>query len=164
MSIADDLQKLQQMHQSGTISDAEFAAAKAKLLSESPDEQPVLLESSRISPEAQETQTRQWAFALHLSVLAGYVVPLAGLLVPIIIWQLMKADLPGLDAHGKNVVNWIISAIIYAAASAILCLVGIGVLLLVALGIVGLVFPIIAAIKANDGEVWPYPMAISFFK
>ena len=32
MSIADELQKLQQLHESGAISDEEFAKAKARLL------------------------------------------------------------------------------------------------------------------------------------
>jgi uncharacterized Tic20 family protein len=80
-----------------------------------------------------------------------------------VIWQLKKADLPGLDVHGKNAVNWIISLIIYFVVSLVLCMVGIGFVLLFALGIVGLIFPIIAAIKANDGEAWKYPMAIAFF-
>ena len=164
MSIADDLQKLQQLRQSGAINDDEFAVAKARLLSGSPEPQPIRLEASPVSPAAEEQQTRQWAFALHLSVLAGYAAPLAGLLVPILIWQLKRADLPGLDVHGKNAVNWIISEIIYAVVSVILCFVGIGILLLIALAIVGLIFPIIAGIKANDGQVWKYPMAISFLK
>ncbi len=163
MSIADELQKLQQLRQSGAISDDEFAAAKAKLLSGSPEVQPAISEPIRLSPEAQEQETRQWALALHLSVLAGYAVPLAGLIVPILIWQLKKADLPGLDVHGKNAVNWIISHIIYAIVSVILCFAcGIGIPLLVALGIVALIFPIIAGIKANEGEVWKYPMAMPF--
>ena len=164
MSIADDLQKLQQLHQSGAIDDEEFAAAKAKLLSGEPEVRSDPREAIPLSPAAQQRETRQWAFALHLSVLAGHAVPFAGLIVPILIWQLKKDELPGLDVHGKNAVNWIISAIIYAVISAILCLVGIGVLLLIALGIVGLIFPIIAGIKAIDGEAWKYPMAISFLK
>lgn len=126
---------------------------------------PLFRNQSGQVPKAQEQETRQWALALHLSVLAGYAVPLAGLIVPILIWQLKKADLPGLDVHGKNAVNWIISHIIYAIVSVILCFAcGIGIPLLVALGIVALIFPIIAGIKANEGEVWKYPMAISFLK
>jgi uncharacterized Tic20 family protein len=80
-----------------------------------------------------------------------------------VIWQIVKADLPGLDVHGRNAANWIISLIIYFVVSLVLCLVGIGFVLLIALGIVGLIFPIIAAIKANNGEAWKYPMAITFF-
>jgi hypothetical protein len=34
------------------------------------------------------------------------------LIAPIIIWQLKKNEFPELDAHGKVVVNWIISVLI----------------------------------------------------
>ena len=163
MSIADDLQKLEQLRQSGAIDDAEFAAAKARLLHGASEAWPAHEEVILVDPEEQEQQTRQWALALHLSVLAGHAIPLAGLVVPIVIWQLKKADLPGLDVHGKNVVNWIISEFIYALLCLVLCFAcGIGIPLLIALGIVGLIFPIVAGIKANDGEAWKYPMAIPF--
>lgn len=56
---------------------------------------------------------KQWAMFLHFSILAGFVIPIAGLIVPIIIWQIKKTELPEIDAHGKVVANWIISAIIY---------------------------------------------------
>jgi uncharacterized Tic20 family protein len=36
--------------------------------------------------------------------------------------------------------------------------------LLIALGVIGIIFSIVAAIKANNGEVWKYPLAITFFK
>jgi uncharacterized Tic20 family protein len=35
------------------------------------------------------------------SLLAGFLIPLARLVVPILIWQLKKDDLPRLDAHGR---------------------------------------------------------------
>jgi len=40
MSIADELQKLQQLHQSGAINDVEFADAKARILSAAQPAQP----------------------------------------------------------------------------------------------------------------------------
>ena len=101
---------------------------------------------------------------LHLSMLAGLVIPLAGLIIPILIWQMKKDELPLIDAHGKNAMNWIISSLIYAVACLILWLLLIGIPLSIALGVVSIVFPIIAAIKGNNGEVWMYPLAISFFK
>jgi uncharacterized Tic20 family protein len=101
---------------------------------------------------------------LHLSLLAGFLVPLAGLIVPIVIWQLKKEDLPGLDAHGKVVVNWIISGIIYAILCCLLLFVIVGIPLLIALFVVGIIFPIVGAIKANDGIVWNYPLTITFLK
>jgi len=92
------------------------------------------------------------------------VVPIAGVVVPILIWQLKKADLPELDVHGKNAANWMISALIYAVSGVILTFVIIGGPLLIVLGVLGVVFPIIAAIKANNGEVWQYPLTIQVLK
>jgi len=164
MNIADELQKLQQMHESGALSDAEFIRAKQAVL-DSPSPPPTTASGSTQDAEAsREQQTRQWAMILHLSLLAGHVVPLAGLVVPIVIWNLKKEELPGIDVHGKVVVNWIISAVIFAAICIPLIFVVVGIPLLIALGIVGIIFPIIGGIKASNGEVWKYPLAISFLK
>ena len=48
--------------------------------------------------------------------------------------------------------------------SFVLAFVIIGFLLLLVLGVLSIVCPIIAAIKANNGEVWTYPLTISFLK
>jgi uncharacterized Tic20 family protein len=164
MNISDELQKLQQLHQSGALTDDEYARAKDKLLGGSAAIQEGPGVFAEAGPSSREQQTRQWAFLLHLSQLAGYVVPLAGLVAPIVIWQLKKDELPGLDAHGKNVLNWILSELIYFMVSVLLVFVFIGIPLLIALGICGIVFAILGAIKANNGEVWKYPLSITFLK
>ncbi|GAB4211269.1 MAG: DUF4870 domain-containing protein [Synechococcales cyanobacterium] len=105
-----------------------------------------------------------WAMILHLSLLAGFVIPLAGLVAPIIIWQIKRAEFPELDVHGKMVTNWIISVIIYTVVSALLIVVLIGIPLLLVIGILSIVFPILGGIKANNGELWKYPLTISFLK
>ena len=101
---------------------------------------------------------------LHLSTLAGFVAVGAGFIAPIVIWQIKKTDYPELDAHGKNVANWLISYVIYFAISFVAVSVFIGFILLPILGVLGIVFPIIGAVKANNGEVWKYPLSIPFFK
>lgn len=166
MTISDDLQTLQRLRESGSLTDDEFALAKTKLLNGPVDEQSAwgAMADAEVGPEKQDRQTRQWAFILHISVLAGFLVPLAGLIAPIVIWQLKKDQLPGIDAHGKNAINWIISAMIYAVVSVLLVFVIIGIPMLMALGAAGVAFPIIAAIKANHGELWKYPLAITFLK
>lgn len=110
----------------------------------------------------QETNT--WAMILHLSMLSGYIIPLAGLVAPIVIWQIKKNEMPELDAHGKAATNWIISAFIYGIIGAILVIVFIGIFVLMALGIMTVVFSIIAGIKASNGEHWDYPLSIRFIK
>ena len=89
MSIADELQKLEQLRQSGTINDEEFAKAKERLLNGQAAEPPFasIPPAGPASAPDLERQTRQWALFLHLSVLAGLLVPIAGVVVPILIWQ-----------------------------------------------------------------------------
>jgi uncharacterized protein len=166
MTISDDLRALQQLHESRALSDDEFALAKTKLLSEQADVQPAwgLTGEADVGPEKQDQQARKWGFILHISVLAGFAMPPVGLIAPVVIWQLKKDELPGIDAHGKNAVNWIISAMIYAVVSVLLIFVIIGIPMLMALGAAGVAFPIIAAIKANHGELWKYPLSIEFLK
>jgi uncharacterized Tic20 family protein len=158
LNIADEIERLRRLHETGVMSGDEFARAKDALLKNAQ----AGAQPPAAAAEVRERQVRQWAMFLHLSLLAGFIVPLAGLIVPIVIWQVKKTDLPELDVHGKIVVNWIISLIIYAAVSAVLIIVVIGVPLLVALGILAVVFPILGGIKASNGETWRYPLSIGF--
>jgi uncharacterized Tic20 family protein len=86
------------------------------------------------------------------------------LIAPVIIWQIKKEQYPALDEHGKAVINWIISELIFAAIGFVLVFVVIGIPILAVLGVLGVVFPIIGGIKANNGELWHYPMSINIVK
>ena len=121
-------------------------------------------ETSESTTPNKERETRTWAMFLHFSLLAGYVAPIAGLIAPIIIWQVQKDKLPGIDEHGKVVVNWIISLILYAILSTLLSFIFIGIPMLIVLIVATIIFPIIGGIKANDGQLWKYPLSIPFFK
>jgi uncharacterized Tic20 family protein len=110
---------------------------------------------------------RLWTTLLHLSVLSGFVLPLIGsVLVPIVIYILKKDEHPGLTPHFNTVMNWIISVVIYAVAAVILAIVTLGLalplmfLVFGAIALLSLVFAIVGAIKANDGELWVYPLSI----
>ncbi len=109
-------------------------------------------------------EAKTWGMVIHLSLLAGYLIPMAGLIAPIVIYVVKKDTLPEIQPHAYAVFNWIISALIYGIAGLILLVVGIGVLVLIAVAVLSLVFPIIGAIKASDGDVWPYPLSIKVFK
>jgi uncharacterized Tic20 family protein len=54
--------------------------------------------------------------------------------------------------------------LIYVIASIPLMFIGIGIVTFIAVIIANIVCPIIAAVKANDGKYWPYPLCIRFFK
>lgn len=112
----------------------------------------------------QTADQRQMGLFLHLSQLAGLIIPFGGIIVPVVLWQTQKEKMPALDAHGKMVVNFMISVLIYAVVSVVLVFVVVGILTLLAVGVIHIVFPIIGAIKANNGELWEYPLTIKFLK
>ncbi|MCA1624504.1 MAG: DUF4870 domain-containing protein [Acidobacteria bacterium] len=112
----------------------------------------------------QTVEQKQTGLFLHLSQLLNFVIPFGGVVAPIVIWQVKKDEMPALDAHGKMVANWLISCLIYFAVSFVLAFVLIGFLGFIALAIMGVVFPIIGGIKANNGELWEYPLTIKFLK
>ena len=54
--------------------------------------------------------------------------------------------------------------LIYGIVCALLIFVLIGILLLIILGLAHIILTIIAAIKANNGEAYRYPLTIRFIK
>jgi uncharacterized Tic20 family protein len=105
-----------------------------------------------------------YCMLLHLSQLLSLFTAIGGIIVPIVMWAIAKDKSPLVDQHGKIVLNWIISVVIYGVAAVLLCLVFVGFLLIPVLVVLAIVFPIIGAVKANEGVVWRYPFSIPFFK
>lgn len=100
---------------------------------------------------------KQYAMLIHL-------LQIVGILIPLILWLVKRDSSKFIDDNGKIVINWFLSCLIYAIAGAILSLVFIGTFILMALGICHLIFLILGSIKANNGELWPYPLSIKFLK
>ncbi len=107
---------------------------------------------------------RQMGMFLHLSGLAFALVFPLGIVLPIVLWQTQKEKMPALDAHGKMATNWMISATIYGVVSFVLMFVLVGFLTGLAVWLMAIIFPIIGGIKANNGELWEYPLTIKFIK
>ena len=97
-----------------------------------------------------------------LSVITHILGLIVGFLGPLIILLVTKDE--EVKKHAKTALNWQLSVIIYAIIGAILIFVFIGVLVLIALFILDIIFCIMAAIKASNGELWDYPMSIRFLK
>ncbi|MCL6714096.1 DUF4870 domain-containing protein [Pseudoxanthomonas sp. z9] len=125
------------------------------------------------SPSAEE---RQWALFAHLSALVGGIVTsgwagsLGCFIGPLIIWLVKKDTMPFVNDQGKEALNFNITVGIIFLALFLLTIVtlGIGALitlpLMVIVGIAWLVFTIIAAIKANNGEAYRYPLTLRLIK
>jgi len=114
---------------------------------------------------------RMWAMFCHLAGLAGFVIPviISGIIAPLVVWQIKKDEHPFIDEHGKEAVNFQISISLYTVIGIVACLVTcIGAVLIpfiaLALGVIDLIFLLIAAVKANNGEHYRYPISIRFIK
>ena len=118
-----------------------------------PDSVPAAVSSS-------DKETRQWAMFIHFSLLAGWVIPLAGLIVPILLWQMKKDELPGIVPHAHIVMNWMVTSLVYAMICLVLTLVLVGIFGFIALAIASIIFAIMGGLKANEGIVWEYPWTI----
>lgn len=110
-------------------------------------------------------EERTFGMLAHLAALSGFVgVPLGFILGPLIIWLIKKDTMPFVDDQGKESMNFQITVVIAMICCIPLLFILIGFLLLPAVGIAALVFTIIAAVKANNGEHYRYPFALRLIK
>jgi uncharacterized Tic20 family protein len=104
-----------------------------------------------------------WAMLSHIFGLGWVIIPaVGGIIGSLIIWQIKKDQHPFVDRHGKESLNFQISMLIYGIAAGLSILICVGTVLLPAVVIADIVFVIIAAIKASQGEEYRYPITIRF--
>ena len=105
-------------------------------------------------------EDRTLAALTHLSGLSGYIIPLGGVLVPIIIW-VVKKEAPIIAAIARQAVFLNLVVFLLVVASAILwitlILIPVVILFWCALGIAAIALPIVGAIKASQGTYYRYP-------
>jgi uncharacterized Tic20 family protein len=108
-----------------------------------------------------------WNMLCHLSALAGFVIPFGNIVGPLIIWQIKKNEFPSVESHGKASLNFQITVTLAAVVSGVVAFVlsffCVGYLLfplVMLIGLAGLIFAIIAGIKANNGEDYRYPWSL----
>ena len=106
-------------------------------------------------------EERSLAALTHLSGLSGYLVPLGGMVVPIIIW-FVKRESRTIASIAKQALLLNLTVFVLAVGSAILwltvILIPLVVLFWVLLGLTALALPIIGAIKASEGTYYRYPL------
>ncbi len=123
-------------------------------------------------PSAEE---KQWAMFAHLSALAGVLLTSVvggwGTFIgPLVIWLVKKDTMPFAASQAKEALNFniMVSAIFLLLFVFTVVTLGIGALLafpvMLVVGIAALIFTIIAAIKANDGVDYRYPVNIRIVK
>ena len=106
-------------------------------------------------------EERTLAALTHLSGLAGYIIPLGGVLVPIIIWA-VKSDSKVISSIAKqalilNVVVFVLIAGTFLLWLTIL-LIPLAIALWILLALAAIALPIVGALKALDGAYYRYPV------
>ena len=124
------------------------------------------------SPPIQtSSEERTWGLICHLAGFAMYVLPTLGNIIGVIVaWLVFKDRSSFADDQGKEALNFQISTTIYAFAIGAFAVVtlGLGLLLAVplwgALAIFHVIVMILAALEANKGVAYRYPLTIRFIK
>jgi len=108
-------------------------------------------------------ENNQLIVLTHLSQLLSFISGFGGLIAPLIIWATQKDYIFKMDVQGKAIVNFQLSLLVYSLLCIPLMFVfGLGFLLLVLVGLLGLILPIVNAVKASNGETPTYPLSLSF--
>ena len=123
-----------------------------------PKEQPQQMDSQPTKDE------RTWGMLCHFSALSMFIFPFGNILAPLIIWLIKKEEMSFVEDQAKEVLNFQISMTIYLICSAILIIILIGIPILIGLVIFCFIITIIAAISANDGKSYRYPMNLRLIK
>jgi uncharacterized Tic20 family protein len=100
---------------------------------------------------------RNFAIAMHLTPLAGFAFFLF-VFTPVVLWLIRKDKSAFVDDHGREVVNMLLTMIIFAFATVTIIAVPF-VLIWVVVMLVNLIR---GAIAASNGEYFRYPMIIRF--
>jgi len=99
-----------------------------------------------------------WATLIHIGgILFGFLPALIGYLV-------LKDRGPFIKAHTATALNFQLTLIIAYIVGSVTSVIIIGLFILLAAWVLSIVFGIIAAIAANKGEYYTYPLSIKFIK
>jgi uncharacterized protein len=128
-------------------------------------------------PSGLPSDVRGWGIAAHLAGLGAALLTAAvfGFLGPLLVWLLKRDQHPFVEHHAKEALNFQLSVLVYLAGAAVLAIpaiivgvltLGVGLVALAILAAAAVVawfaLPIVAAVKASNGEGFRYPLTIRF--
>jgi uncharacterized Tic20 family protein len=105
-----------------------------------------------------------WSTLIHIGGAVFLFIGGLAFLPSLIGYLVLKDRGPFVRAHTKAALNFQLTMLIASIVGAIGLLFLIGFVILAAVFIVVIVFSIIAAVKANRGEYYTYPLSIPFIK
>lgn len=126
-------------------------------MSDAPTPPPASPYSAAPQPMRPEDE-KLWATLIHVGgIFFGFIPSLIGYLV-------MKDRGPFVKGHATTALNFQLTMLIASFIGGVLIIIFVGALILAAVGIAILVLSILAALAANRGEIYRYPLTIEFIK
>jgi uncharacterized protein len=123
-------------------------------MSETPPVNPYASTPQPLSPADEKT----WSILVHLGgIVFAWLAPLIGYIV-------LKDRGPFVRAHTVTALNFQLTLMIAYVVGAISSLFIVGIFVLLAAAVVGVVFSVIAAVAASNGQYYRYPLAIDFVR
>ncbi len=110
------------------------------------------------APSMNPADEKLWATLVHIGgIFFEFLPALIGYLV-------LKDRGPFIRSHTKAALNFQLTLVIAWVVGFITAFILIGFIIMLAAAVLNIVFSIIAAVKANQGEFYTYPMSIPFIK
>jgi hypothetical protein len=116
------------------------------------------------APSPPDKDARMWATICHLAALAGYAIPFGHVIGPLVVWLIKKDHYPLVMDQGREALNFQITVTLAVLVALLLTFICIGIPLLIAIGVADLVFIILAALQANKGVAYRYPLCLRLIK
>ena len=99
----------------------------------------------------------------HLSQYLNFITGFGGFIAPLVIWLTTKDSVVGMEDHGKSVINFQLTLILYLVIGVPgILFFGLGILLLIFSGALSILMPAVNAVKASNGESPSYFGTIRF--
>lgn len=109
---------------------------------------------------------RTWALLAHLSTFTAFVTGIGILAGPLLVWLFKREGSAFVDDQGKEALNFNITVVLVSLALCVFALITFGIGLIVAVPVGFMLFlwwfvlTIIAAISANNGTRYRYPLTL----
>ncbi len=120
-----------------------------------------LKKSSSNSPDLSREE-KNWGMLCHLAGLTGFIFPFGNLIAPLIVWLMIRESSTFVDMQGKESLNFQISITTYFFLSLLLIFIFIGFILIPVILLIQVICVVIAAMKAQDGQTYRYPLTMRF--
>ena len=110
------------------------------------------------APPLSESDQRLWATLIHVGgIFLGIWPSLIGYLVA-------KERGAFIREHARQALNFHITMVIAVLLGCLLTIILVGFLILPVIGVIILIFSILAAVAANNGQLFKYPVSYEFIK